>query len=148
MANKLNNNELKGIGFYDVDVLKEAGKLAKNLIKRGELEKDEVLDVYRNLMEHPDKYLENGTFGEVARLVKEKQPLKRKQMRMGAEVHDLKPFPGPYEVYGAEGIEAGAREQMNVAMKLPVARAGALMPDAHHGYGCPSAACWLLRRTP
>ncbi len=137
MANKINNNELKGIGFYDVDVLKEAGKLAKNLIKRGELEKDEVLDVYRNLMEHPDKYLENGTFGEVARLVKEKQPLKRKQMRLGAEVHDLKPFPGPYQVYGAEGIEAGAKEQMDVAMKLPVARAGALMPDAHHGYGLP-----------
>src|SRR4028118_2328816 len=123
MANKINNNELKGIGFYEMDVLKEAGKLAKNLIKRGELEKEEVLDVYRNLMEHPDKYLENGTFGQVARLVKEKQPLKRKQMRMGTEVHDLKPVPGPYEVYGAEGIETSARDQMNTAMKLPVSQA-------------------------
>jgi len=137
MANKINNNELKGIGFYDVEVLKEAGKLAKNLIKRGELEKDEVLDVYRNLMEHPDKYLANGTFGEVARLVKAKQPLKRKEMKLGAEAHNLKPFPGLYQVYGAEGIEQGAKEQMDVAMKLPVARAGALMPDAHHGYGLP-----------
>ncbi len=137
MANKINNNELKGIGFYDIEVLKEAGMLAKKLIKRGELEKDEVLDVYRNLMEHPDKYLTNGTFGTIASLVKEKQPFKRKQMRLGADAYDLKPVPGPYEIYGEDQIEPSAREQMNVAMKLPVSAAGALMPDAHHGYGLP-----------
>lgn len=42
-----------------------------------------------------------------------------------------------YAIYGAEYIESGARDQMNVAMKLPVTAAGALMPDAHQGYGLP-----------
>jgi len=42
-----------------------------------------------------------------------------------------------YAVYGAEHIEEGARVQMDVAMKLPVTAAGALMPDAHQGYGLP-----------
>ncbi|WP_082035951.1 RtcB family protein [Pedobacter lusitanus] len=42
-----------------------------------------------------------------------------------------------YSVYGAEHIEEGARKQMDVAMKLPVSVAGALMPDAHQGYGLP-----------
>lgn len=42
-----------------------------------------------------------------------------------------------YKIYGSEGIEEGARHQMEVAMKLPVTVAGALMPDAHQGYGLP-----------
>jgi tRNA-splicing ligase RtcB (3'-phosphate/5'-hydroxy nucleic acid ligase) len=43
----------------------------------------------------------------------------------------------PYTVYGGEGIEMGAFKQMETAMRLPVAVAGALMPDAHQGYGLP-----------
>src|SRR5215510_6345429 len=43
----------------------------------------------------------------------------------------------PYQVYGAEAIEEGAIRQMETAMKLPVTVAGALMPDAHQGYGLP-----------
>jgi tRNA-splicing ligase RtcB (3'-phosphate/5'-hydroxy nucleic acid ligase) len=42
----------------------------------------------------------------------------------------------PYRIWG-EGLEAGALEQMANACKLPVAAAGALMPDAHVGYGLP-----------
>jgi tRNA-splicing ligase RtcB len=42
-----------------------------------------------------------------------------------------------YQIYGAEAIEAGALKQMQIAMKLPITLAGALMPDAHPGYGLP-----------
>jgi len=42
-----------------------------------------------------------------------------------------------YRIYGSQQIEEGARHQMEVAMKLPVTVAGALMPDAHQGYGLP-----------
>ena len=42
-----------------------------------------------------------------------------------------------YQIYGAEAIEEGALAQMETAMKLPVTIAGALMPDAHQGYGLP-----------
>jgi tRNA-splicing ligase RtcB len=42
-----------------------------------------------------------------------------------------------YVMYGADYIEDGAKDQMAVAMKLPVTVAGALMPDAHQGYGLP-----------
>ena len=45
--------------------------------------------------------------------------------------------PLPYKVYGGEGIEQGAHDQMRTAMSLPVSRKGALMPDAHQGYGLP-----------
>jgi tRNA-splicing ligase RtcB (3'-phosphate/5'-hydroxy nucleic acid ligase) len=45
--------------------------------------------------------------------------------------------PPKYQIYGAEAIEQGAIKQMETAMKLPVTVAGALMPDAHQGYGLP-----------
>jgi len=43
----------------------------------------------------------------------------------------------PYKIYGAEAIEPGAIQQMDVASRLPITVAGALMPDAHQGYGLP-----------
>jgi tRNA-splicing ligase RtcB len=49
----------------------------------------------------------------------------------------INPEPKPYAIYGAEGIDEGAIRQMNIAMRLPVTAAGALMPDAHQGYGLP-----------
>jgi tRNA-splicing ligase RtcB (3'-phosphate/5'-hydroxy nucleic acid ligase) len=42
----------------------------------------------------------------------------------------------PYQVWGS-GFEPDALRQMSNACKLPVAVAGALMPDAHVGYGLP-----------
>ncbi|MBX2979694.1 MAG: RtcB family protein [Flavobacteriales bacterium] len=42
-----------------------------------------------------------------------------------------------YRAFGNEHIEQGAIHQMEIAMKLPVTVAGALMPDAHQGYGLP-----------
>ena len=42
----------------------------------------------------------------------------------------------PYRVWGADH-DAAALEQMKNACALPVAAAGALMPDAHVGYGLP-----------
>ncbi|HMM29136.1 MAG: RtcB family protein [Chloroflexota bacterium] len=43
----------------------------------------------------------------------------------------------PYRVWGADGIEQSALDQMKRAVRLPVAVRGALMPDAHQGYGLP-----------
>lgn len=44
--------------------------------------------------------------------------------------------PAPWKVWG-EGLEEQAVDQMRRACDLPVAVAGALMPDAHLGYGLP-----------
>lgn len=45
--------------------------------------------------------------------------------------------PLPYPVWGADQIDQESRRQMDNAMRLPIAVAGALMPDAHVGYGLP-----------
>src|SRR3954469_16379023 len=41
-----------------------------------------------------------------------------------------------YPTWGTD-IDQGAHDQMAAAMRLPVSVAGALMPDAHVGYGLP-----------
>ena len=47
-----------------------------------------------------------------------------------------RPSPAPWQVWGTDH-DAAALEQMTNACALPVAAAGALMPDAHVGYGLP-----------
>ncbi|PJF47504.1 MAG: RtcB family protein [Chloroflexi bacterium] len=49
----------------------------------------------------------------------------------------VRPTPLAYAVWGEEHIDAASRAQMDNAMRLPVSVAGALMPDAHVGYGLP-----------
>jgi tRNA-splicing ligase RtcB (3'-phosphate/5'-hydroxy nucleic acid ligase) len=43
----------------------------------------------------------------------------------------------PYNIWGKEHIDAASFEQMDNSMRLPITVAGALMPDAHKGYGLP-----------
>jgi tRNA-splicing ligase RtcB len=85
------------------------------------------LDLVRMM---PGEYLSDPILGALAR-----ECLRRAQPKPGPEEpHDQ---PVPYRVWGAEQIEQGAREQMENALRLPIAVAGALMPDAHVGYGLP-----------
>ena len=49
----------------------------------------------------------------------------------------LREAPVPYQIWGEDFIDKGALSQMAAAARLPVAVAGALMPDAHQGYGLP-----------
>lgn len=49
----------------------------------------------------------------------------------------LRPYPLPFKVWGEEHVDQHSIAQMNAAMRLPVSVAGALMPDAHVGYGLP-----------
>ncbi|HEV8051431.1 MAG TPA: RtcB family protein, partial [Parachlamydiaceae bacterium] len=55
-------------------------------------------------------------------------------MRQGLALQDT---PVPYKIWGKDLIESGATDQMGNAARLPIAVAGALMPDAHSGYGLP-----------
>ena len=76
----------------------------------------------------PAAYLAHDTYGELARLIVEHHAAGDRFVPRAA--------PAPYRVWG-EGLESDALEQMKNACQLPVAAAGALMPDAHVGYGLP-----------
>lgn len=51
--------------------------------------------------------------------------------------NELRDEPLGFETWGSNLIDDEARAQMQNAMRLPVSVAGALMPDAHVGYGLP-----------
>jgi tRNA-splicing ligase RtcB (3'-phosphate/5'-hydroxy nucleic acid ligase) len=50
---------------------------------------------------------------------------------------ELEDVAARFEVFGSKHIELNAIRQMEIAMRLPVSRKGALMPDAHQGFGLP-----------
>lgn len=90
-----------------------------------------VLALFEQLVADPSEYLEHEVLGPLAeKLMPEPEP--EKGVR-----HELRDAPLGYSVYGPEGIDGGAHMQMETAMRLPVAKRGALMPDAHVGYGLP-----------
>jgi tRNA-splicing ligase RtcB len=123
----LTGKDLRNLGFPEGPVISiTLNTLAKHHKRTA---RDVVFAMLSEILTEPTKYTEDEVMGPIAKaLLPKARP---------SNLVDLRDTGIPYEVYGAEGIEEGAQQQMRVAAKLPVAVAGALMPDAHHGYGLP-----------
>ncbi len=92
---------------------------------------DLILGKLKQVLDNPQGFLEHTTLSSVANALIEHSNSLR------TDLITLKENPNAYTIFGADNIEEGAIKQMEVAMKLPVTVAGALMPDAHQGYGLP-----------
>ena len=53
------------------------------------------------------------------------------------KMHQLRNTRAPFSIFGENEIDDRAKYQLYDALKLPIAVSGALMPDAHAGYGLP-----------
>ncbi|UZR95675.1 RtcB family protein [Chondrinema litorale] len=91
--------------------------------------KEKKLALLSEVMRAPEKYSDDAVFGSFVTELLEPQ-VYRREIALRSEQLD-------YAIYGAENIEKGARSQIEIATKLPVAVGAALMADAHHGYGLP-----------
>jgi tRNA-splicing ligase RtcB len=120
---------LKAQGWPEGKVFGLAKTLAQRLEAAG-MGADDALAQIDRVRRDPGAFLADVRYGTLAREVIK---------RTAAEPHEtrLRDEPLNYAVWGAEQIDAEAREQMRRALRLPVAVAGALMPDAHVGYGLP-----------
>lgn len=85
----------------------------------------EVVGVLKAVLANPDQYAEDKIFAALADSLVVKN--------VTIELTE----PVSYSIFGVEHIEDGALAQMKQAAMLPVSVAGALMPDAHYGYGLP-----------
>lgn len=126
----LKSKDLAHLGFpKDKRLYSLLLRTANTAISSG-TEEHVIRDMLKKLVHNPEHMLSHELFGDIAnRLLYEKLP--------GAMCFQRRSEPAPFEVYGAEHIEGGALQQIENACSLPNAVRGALMPDAHTGYGLP-----------
>lgn len=125
---KLKGKDLRAIGYPEGPVISIAMKIMEKKYKYNK--EEEVMNILRKILEAPVEFEKDAILGLIAQQLmpateKEKTEIKLKDTGI------------PYQVFGSEQIEKGAMDQMEIASRLPVAVAGALMPDAHCGYGLP-----------
>jgi len=125
---KLTGKELRAIGYPESPVISIAMKLMQKEYKHSS--KEEALQLLRSILANPVEFEHDAVLGLIAK------QLLPKEITAGAEV-SLNKQGILFNVFGQEHIEEGAMHQMYQAAKLPIAVAGGLMPDAHHGYGLP-----------
>jgi tRNA-splicing ligase RtcB len=94
------------------------------------MSRDDLRARIESIVRDPASFEQDETLGEVAR------GLVARAARGGRAATSLRTEPVSWRRWGSD-IEPEALAQMAVAAKLPVAVAGALMPDAHLGYGLP-----------
>lgn len=82
--------------------------------------RSQILDVIAK----PQDFFEHGHWAPLAEILSKPRPVVRRDP------------PAPWRQWG-EDLDENAVEQMRHACELPVAVRGALMPDAHLGYGLP-----------
>lgn len=125
---KLKGKDLRGIGFPEGPVISLSMNIMEKSFKHHT--SDEALKVLRHVLENPADYLKDPVLAKIAEALMPKP-------KKDADVIPLNTNGIEYNVFGADFIEEGATQQMNQASRLPVSVAGALMPDAHAGYGLP-----------
>jgi tRNA-splicing ligase RtcB len=125
---KLRGKDLRGIGYPEGPVI----SIAMNIMEKNyKFESEEVvMNLLKKILASPVEYANDTVLGLIA------QQLMPKPAVEGAEI-SLNKTGIQFNVFGKDNIEEGAMNQMYQAAKLPVAVAGALMPDAHAGYGLP-----------
>jgi tRNA-splicing ligase RtcB len=123
---KLRGNDLRKLGYPEG----RATTLALDILTDKQLrtlDKGSALALLQKIKEDPYAYLRDSLWRELAQ---EFVPDPSRSVGLNPQVKD-------YRRYGEAFIEDGARRQMDTAMQLPVTLDGALMPDAHQGYGLP-----------
>ena len=120
---KLNN-------WPDGRIIGLAKDAAAKLMEQG-MERDAVLAQLEAVRQNPGSFLADAVTADLAR------ECIRTMQKDEPQPETLSEGPLPFPIWGRDNIDDEAVKQMNNAMRLPVTVTGALMPDAHVGYGLP-----------
>src|SRR5678815_4697820 len=128
---KIQGKEIRALGYPEGPVISIAMNVMEKNFKHHSKEK--ALDILKEVLQSPHDYVADETLGQIAKQLLPKAPPSE---GLGEAV-SLNQTGIQFNVFGQEHIEEGAMHQMYQAAKLPISVAGALMPDAHSGYGLP-----------
>ncbi len=126
MGKKLSGKDLIKLGFPKNNSINITLGQINRYHKR--VKKEQILREAKKVLLHPENYKGDGVWGKIAESLVDPVIVKK---------HALKAVRVPFHIYGENEIEEQAKYQLYDALKLPVSVAGALMPDAHSGYGLP-----------
>jgi tRNA-splicing ligase RtcB len=121
---------LKLNDWPDGRIIGLAKDVASQLMEQG-LDRDAVLSALDAVRRDPGSFLADKLKADLAR------ECIRLAQKDEVPSDDLRDAPLPFPIWGRENIDPEAVKQMENSMRLPVTVAGALMPDAHVGYGLP-----------
>lgn len=121
---------LKLNGWPEGKIISLAKSASEQLEAQG-LDRDAILMRLDAVRQNPGNHLVDPLMADLAR---ECIRLVEKDVVSDDELRER---PLQYPVWGKDNIDKGSFDQMDNAMRLPVSVAGALMPDAHVGYGLP-----------
>ena len=125
----LRTKDLSNIGYTN-DQLRSlvTGIITKNFKHHT---KEQLLELLIAIKNNPEQYENDVITGKIA------QKIIGRTAEPEFHSYVLNETPAPCKIYGGKGIEESAKRQMELAMHLPVSVQGALMPDAHMGFGLP-----------
>ena len=119
--------ELANLGIPRGDAMKVAGAACAAAAKAG-LEKESIRETIAALVTDPEAYAADPHFGALSSAIAGHKAAQR--------LFVPREQSAPWRQWGSD-LESSAIDQLRNACKLPVSIAGALMPDAHQGYGLP-----------
>jgi tRNA-splicing ligase RtcB (3'-phosphate/5'-hydroxy nucleic acid ligase) len=126
MGNKIKGKDLINIGFPKDNTMNIALGLISRYRKKET--KDRVLAELKNVLREPDTFMGDGTWGKIAEGLIAPVEVAFKELNFER---------APFLIYGENEVDENTKYQFYQALKLPVSVQGALMPDAHYGYGLP-----------
>lgn len=126
----MKKRELANLGIPKGEIMHLTLDAVKEWVESvdGYLNKMDICLKIRDLVKEPGRFLDDPYFGQIAKLLGE-QKKARATFVNRAE-------PAYYQRWGSD-MEDEAIQQMENACRLPISVCGALMPDAHTGYGLP-----------
>ena len=137
----MKKRELLRLGYEGKQLLRDA-MAASDAASDAGVKKSVLRRRMKALIDHPQGFFDDPQLGKLARSLAEE--------RAGLEtrpVFEERRAPAPYRQWGGHDVDRNAVEQLENACRLPVAARGALMPDAHLGYGLPIGGVLATRNT-
>jgi len=128
MASKFRSKDLINIGIYSNQTISIVMSIIKKHYKRNT--KIENIELIKKVKEDPETFMQDEVLQKIAMEFYEAEEVEEELLVLQEKEVEL-------NVFGRPLIKSNAYQQMKTAMKLPVARKAALMPDSHLGYGLP-----------
>jgi tRNA-splicing ligase RtcB len=119
----VNGRQLQKLGV-PADCVKQAIVAIQQLNADGHVKGTPLKRTIRSVVERPHDFLNDHVWGDFAEALVEEESFECAE-------------PVRHATWGTEDIDSAAISQMREACGVPVARAAALMADAHVGYGLP-----------